>query len=113
MSYRIIPTDNFLSEAKKLLKKYPNIKADFLDLAKKLQKDPIIGNNFIGDDCYKVRMIITDKCRGQSGGARVIINVQVVEKEVFVLSAYDKADQETIKESVLEKLLKKKLNFKG
>ena len=106
-NYKIIPTKNFLAEAKKLLKKYPNIKQDFLNLAKVLKADPITGNDYLGNGCYKVRMQITDKGDGQSGGARVIINVQVINKEVYVISTYDKGEQETIKDHILKKLLKK------
>jgi len=46
-TYRVIPTQNFLDEAKKLLKKYPNIKDDFLELSKVLKIDPITGNDSI------------------------------------------------------------------
>jgi mRNA-degrading endonuclease RelE of RelBE toxin-antitoxin system len=55
-TYRVIPTQNFLDEAKKLLKKYPNIKDDFLELSKVLKIDPITGNDSISEHCYKVRM---------------------------------------------------------
>jgi hypothetical protein len=106
-NYKIIPTENFLAEAKKLLKKYPNIKQDFLTLAKILKTDPITGNDYLGNGCYKIRMQITDKGGGQSGGARVIINVQVINKEVYVISTYDKGEQETVKDHILKKLLKK------
>jgi hypothetical protein len=52
-------------------------------------------------------MQITDKGGGQSGGARVIINVQVINKEVYVISTYDKGARENIKDYILKKLLKK------
>jgi mRNA-degrading endonuclease RelE of RelBE toxin-antitoxin system len=96
-----------LDEAKVLLKKYPNIKKDFLELAKELKNDPITGNTRLIDDCYKVRMQISDKSGGKSGGARVIVNVQVINKEVYVISVFDKSRLETIKDFVLKKLLRK------
>lgn len=96
-----------MDEAKQLLKKYPNIKADFLALAKELKKDPFSGNDRLIDDCYKVRMQITDKGGGKSGGARVIINLQVKNNVIYVISTYDKGRLETIKDFLLKKMLKK------
>lgn len=107
LTYKIIPTQNFLAEAKRLQKKYPNIKGDFLNLAKELKKDPFTGNDYLGEGCYKIRMQITDKGGGQSGGARVIINVKISEHEIFVISTYDKGRQEMIEDHFLKKLLRK------
>jgi mRNA-degrading endonuclease RelE of RelBE toxin-antitoxin system len=108
--YKVIPTQNFLDEAKKLQKKYPNIKKDFLDLAESLKKDPITGHDHITANCYKVRMAITDKGKGESGGARVIINVEISEREVYILSTYDKSEKETITDKFLKLILGKKLD---
>jgi mRNA-degrading endonuclease RelE of RelBE toxin-antitoxin system len=96
-----------LNEAKELLKKYPNIKQDFLALARELKKDPITGNDRLIENCYKVRMQITDKGGGKSGGARVIINIQVKENIVYVISTYDKSRYETIKDFALKILLRR------
>ena len=74
-NYKVIPTDIFISEAKKLAEKYPNIREDFRELQKQLKKDAITGNYSLGQDCYKVRMAISDKNQGESGGGRVIIEV--------------------------------------
>lgn len=52
-------------------------------------------------------MEITDKGQGKSGGARVIIQVKVVDKVVYVLSTYDKAEYDTIITEVLKRQLKK------
>jgi len=106
-NYKVIPTDVFVSEAKKLAKKYPHIKNDFHELQKQLKKDPISGNDSLGQSCYKVRMPISDKNKGQSGGARVIIEVKVIDKIVYVLSVYDKSVRENLLEGELNKLLQK------
>lgn len=97
-----------MEQAKKLAKKYPLIKEDFRTLQKQLKRDPITGNDFMGRDCYKVRMMITGKSRGQSGGARVIIEVKIIDKKVYVLSVYDKADKDDIFEKELKKALEKR-----
>ena len=95
-----------MNEAKKLVKKYPNIKSDFDELQKQLKKDPITGNDSLGKDCYKVRMAISDKNTGESGGARIIIQVKIIDKKVYVLSVYDKGDKETISDKAIDKILK-------
>jgi hypothetical protein len=108
-NYKIIPTDIFISEAKRLARKYPRIKEDFFELQKSLKKDPITGNDALGKDCYKVRMSITDKSAGRSGGARVIIEVKVIKKKVYVLSVYDKSEIGNLFDKELQEILKKRL----
>jgi mRNA-degrading endonuclease RelE of RelBE toxin-antitoxin system len=107
--FKVIVTPSFLSEAYSLKKKYPNIKEDFLALKDRLKTNPIGLGEPLGKDLYKVRMTITDKNSGKSGGARLIIQILIVDKEVYVLSVYDKADKSTITEKEIEKLLRKKL----
>ncbi len=109
-NYKIIPTDIFISEAKKLAKKYPNIKDDFFELQKILKKDPITGNISLGKDCYKVRMAISDKNSGQSGGARIIIEVKIINKKVYILSVYDKGEKGDLFDKELEKILKMRIS---
>jgi hypothetical protein len=109
-SFKVLPTTIFIDQAKKLAKKYPQIKEDFKLLAKQLKKDPITGNDSLGKDCFKVRMDITGKPKGKSGGARVIVEVKVIDKKVYVLSVYDKGDQGNIFEQELKKALKKRLS---
>lgn len=108
-SYKLFVTTLFLSEARRLKKKYPNIKKDFNELRKRLKIDPIIGNDPLGMDCYKVRMAITDKNSGESGGARIIIEVKIVDKAVYLLSVYDKAEKGSLFDNELTRILKKKI----
>lgn len=89
--FKVFVTPNFLKEAQDLKKKYPKIKENFLQLKDSLSRDPITGNDNLGKDCYKVRMSIADKNSGQSSGARLIIEVKIIDKEVYVLSVYDKS----------------------
>lgn len=98
-----------MSEARKLQKKYPNIKQDFIELNKKLKRDPITGNDYISKNCYKVRMKISDKKSGERDGARVIIEVKVTDKKVYVLSVYDKSEKSDLFDKELDKLLKERL----
>jgi mRNA-degrading endonuclease RelE of RelBE toxin-antitoxin system len=108
--YKVITTKKFRDEATALKRKYPNIKQDFLELAEILKEDPITGHTNLGKDCYKIRMQISDKGKGQSGGARLIINVVIKNSEVYILSVYDKGGKETVTDGELIKLLSRKKN---
>ena len=60
-------TKNFKSELKPLLKKYPSISGDLLDLEQQLIKDPTLGT-VIGKNVYKIRLKIRSKGKEKSGG---------------------------------------------
>ncbi len=59
----------------------------------------------LGRDCYKIRLAITSKNRGKSGGARVITCVKVVGETVYLLTVFDKADRANLAEGELDALL--------
>lgn len=103
--FKVIPTPTFLKEATALQKKYPNINKDFLRLAEVLKNDPTTGNDHVAKDLWKVRMRISDKGKGSSGSARVIIEVKIIDKEVYVLSVYDKGEKEDLTDKELKKLM--------
>jgi mRNA-degrading endonuclease RelE of RelBE toxin-antitoxin system len=105
MSFNIVTTPPFEKELKSLLKKYPSVKKDIIELVAKLIKEPKMGIA-IGNDCYKIRMAITSKGKGKSGGARVITFVQIVETTIYLLSIYDKADSSNITDKILKERLK-------
>lgn len=50
-------------------------------------------------------MAISSKNKGKSGGARVITYVYVAGETVFLLSIYDKGDQEDISNHELKELI--------
>ena len=104
MSFSIITTPLFEKELKQLAKKYPSVKNDIIDLATKLLNEPKMGTA-LGNDCYKIRMAITSKGKGKSGGARVITFVQIIETTIYLLSIYDKADTSNISDKILKEIL--------
>ena len=104
MSFSIITTPLFEKELKQLAKKYPSVKNDIIDLATKLLNEPKMGTA-LGNDCYKIRMAITSKGKGKSGGARVITFVQIIETTIYFLSIYDKADTSNISDKILKEIL--------
>lgn len=105
MSFEIRTIEPFIRELKKLSKKYPSIKSDIVDLAEELIENPFLGEP-LGRDCYKIRMAISSKNKGKSGGSRVITCVKVLDEKVFLLSIYDKSEKENIEDSKLKSLLK-------
>ena len=108
-TFNVIPTPTFQKEAKSLQKKYPHIGDDIRSLADRLKIDPT-SNTPLGKSCYKVRMQITDKHCGKSGGARIIIQVKIIDHCVYLLSIYDKGEKENLLEGELERLLKQQLS---
>jgi mRNA-degrading endonuclease RelE of RelBE toxin-antitoxin system len=76
MSYSIIASPPFERELKQLSKKYPSLKKDIANLAKQLLNDPTLGQS-IGNNCYKIRIAITSKGKGKSGGGRVITHIHL------------------------------------
>jgi mRNA-degrading endonuclease RelE of RelBE toxin-antitoxin system len=105
MNCEIVFSDNFLREIKKLSKKYKSMKNDFEVFLDELENNPLQGDS-LGKDCYKVRMAITSKQKGKSGGARVITCVKIVKEKVILLSIYDKKEQDSISDKEIDKLLK-------
>ena len=90
--------------AKKLAKRYRSWADDFIGLLGSLQAAPLQGDA-LGRGCYKVRLAITSKGKGKSGGARVITYVKVVGQTVYLLTVYDKSEREDLAPGELDDLL--------
>ncbi len=88
-----------------MAKKYPSLQVDLTGLGNELLTNPTVGEP-LGKDCYKVRLAITSKGKGKSGGARVITCVKIVTQLIFLLAIYDKADIENIDDKTLTERLK-------
>ena len=104
MNYEVEAIPNFRKDLKKLAKKHTSIKEDFGNLLQSLEQNPIQGT-FLGNNCYKIRMAITSKGKGKSGGSRVITFVKISQKTVFLLSIYDKSEKEDISDTEIIELL--------
>jgi len=104
MSYNIIPIEKFKKEAKRLLKKYPSLKKELFELERILLSNPTAGTP-LGNDSYKIRIAIKSKNTGKSGGARVITYVITDNREVYLLSIYDKADIDSVDDKTLRKII--------
>lgn len=106
MKFKVKTLQNFEKHSNRLIKKYPSLISEIAELISNLEIDPFLGIP-IGKNCYKIRLSIASKGKGKSGGARVITNVVVRKDIVFLLSIYDKSEQEDISDSDIQHLLNK------
>jgi hypothetical protein len=105
MSYKIVSTRIFEKELKRLAKKYKSLKVEIATLFEDLEANPAQGTP-LGSSCYKIRLAISSKQKGKSGGARVITCVKVIQEAVILLTIYDKSERENITDKELESFLK-------
>ena len=106
MNCNVRPGKKFLSEFKRLYKHYKSLKGDVDALVVSLKDNPTQGAD-LGGGIRKVRMAITSKGTGKSGGARVItltVLVSVTDLDVWLLTLYDKSERETITDSEIAEL---------
>jgi len=106
MSYSVKTIAVFERQAKRLVKKYPSLKSELLQLVQLLKETPAKQGTSLGNNCYKIRIAIASKGKGKSGGARIITHLQISASTVFLLSIYDKSEQADITDSELSELLK-------
>ena len=104
MSYNVIPSGKFKKEAKRLIKKFPSLKQELLDLSIILSQQPDTGIS-LGNDIYKIRVAIKSKGKGKSGGGRVITYVVTENKEVYLLTIYDKSEFDSIGDKTLQAII--------
>jgi hypothetical protein len=104
MSYKVLTIAPFDKQIKRLVKKYPSLKTEISQLISELKIEPVKGM-FLGNSCYKIRLAITSKGKGKSGGARVITYFAITDGAVFLLSIYDKSQQSDIEDKELLRLL--------
>jgi mRNA-degrading endonuclease RelE of RelBE toxin-antitoxin system len=100
MNFSVIPIDKFKKEAKRLVKKYPSLKAELFKLNDMLSERPTTGIP-LGNNTYKIRLAIKSKGKGKSGGARVITYFVTQNKEVYLLTIYDKAEFGNIEDKLI------------
>jgi hypothetical protein len=105
MSYKVKTIPKFEKELKRLAKKYPSLKNEYLELIQRLKQQPDQGAP-LGNNCFKIRLAIASKSKGKSGGARIITHTQILQTSVYLLTIYDKSEQENIPDKELEDLLK-------
>jgi mRNA-degrading endonuclease RelE of RelBE toxin-antitoxin system len=108
MNVEIVLGDEFKRQFKRLAKKYPSLKDDFVTFKKELTDDPFQGID-LGSGTRKVRMAIASKGKGKSGGARIItFNVILHEDdsiEITLLTIYDKGEISNVTDNYIKWLV--------
>ena len=108
MSYSITTTPEFSKEIKRLAKKYPSLKSEYIQLLHSLLTEPFQGTT-LGNNIFKIRLSVKSKSTGKRGGARVITFVRVLENEILLISIYDKAGQGNMTSKEINERIKKNL----
>ena len=106
MNYQIITTKDFENNFKRLSKKYHSLVNDYEVLIEELLANPEIGDD-LGNNTRKVRMAITSKNRGQSGGARIItctVLLNMDNTDIYLLTIYDKGEKQSISQKEIKYL---------
>ena len=103
--FDVVPTPRFLRQVKKLKKKYKSLVSELIEFEDSLSENPNQGTD-LGNNTYKVRLAIESKNSGKSGGARIITYVITEQKEVYLVSIYDKSEISTVKDNDIKKLIK-------
>jgi hypothetical protein len=101
MSYEVRTIDSFEKEFKRLAKKFPSLKSDLLLLISDLENNPFQGVS-LGKGFYKIRLKISSKGGGKSGGARIISFIKIIDRVVYLASIYEKSERSSISEKELK-----------
>jgi mRNA-degrading endonuclease RelE of RelBE toxin-antitoxin system len=104
MNFNVIPSDRFKKEAKRLIKKFPSLKQELGYLSNTLTTAPKTGTP-LGNNTYKIRLAIKSKGKGKSGSGRVITYVVTDDKEVYLLTVYDKSDFGNVDDKILRAII--------
>ena len=99
-------SEDFRAAYKRLKKRHKSLEADFERLLASLLINPLQGVELEGG-ARKVRLAISSKGRGKSGGARVIIRIRIIADELQLLYIYDKSDFENINDTYLRDVMKR------
>ena len=85
------------------------MRQDFAGLLESLRREPQQGVD-LGRGLHKVRMAISSKGKGKSGGARVItltVLISDTDTNIVLLTIYDKSDCENLTDKELTDIVKK------
>ncbi len=97
----------FEKQIKRIAKKHRSVVKDYASLLSTLHDNPEIGDVWPDtNNARKVRMKISSKGQGKSGGARVVYYIVTEQNEIWLLSIYDKSDIETAEKKQIRKYVK-------
>lgn len=103
VSFKVTSTPTFDRQAKALAKKYRSLKKDLEQLISQLETQPEMGVS-LGHHCFKMRLAISSKAKGKSGGGRIITNVRITKQSARLIAIYDKSEKDSLSDSELTQL---------
>lgn len=125
MTVTILLANEFVRQFKRLAKKYRSLATDFQTFKLGLEQNPLQGDD-LGNGVRKIRMAITSKGKGKSGGARIIsLNIMINESteensthqitdatqeptqtiKITLLTIYDKSEISNVSDSFIASLV--------
>jgi mRNA-degrading endonuclease RelE of RelBE toxin-antitoxin system len=105
VTYEIIPTPEFIKQAKALSRKNKFLADDLENLRNILNNNPKSGIS-LGKNCYKIRLANSSNKKGKSGGYRVISYFIDDENTIRLLLIFSKSDIENISDNEIMEVLK-------
>ena len=109
MNCKITYTPDFARALKKLAKLYRSKKQDDAQWLEDVHQNPFLGTE-LGHRLRKVRLAITSKGKGKSGGAGVITYTVIfaqADTEVKLITIYDKSERDNISDAELLEILRR------
>lgn len=107
MNFEVSTTPEFEAQAKKLSKRNRSFKDDIRNFVLSLKDNPFQGVE-LSPGIRKIRMSITSKGRGKSGGARIITYTVLATEEnghVYLMNVFDKSDFSTVELSIIQSMV--------
>jgi mRNA-degrading endonuclease RelE of RelBE toxin-antitoxin system len=103
MRFEVAP--EFEKALKRLSKKYPSLKADYLAFLSELENNPMMGDELF-PNCRKARFAIKSKGKGKRGGGRIIFYFEIVQDKITLLFIYDKSEMENVQTAYIGQILR-------
>jgi len=103
----IVVTSQFEKDYKRLAKKYPSISSDLEKFKQELLLNPKLGVA-LSNGFRKIRIAISSKGKGKSGGARIItfnFFVKNQDEKIILVTMYDKNEKESITDAEIKHAL--------
>lgn len=108
MDFRISYHPQFARDVKRLAKKYKSLASDLKAFVSEIRENPDRGTD-LGHGVRKVRMSITSKGKGKSGGARIISYQRIIVNDDYIrivlLAMYDKNEIENVSDDYIRYLI--------
>jgi mRNA-degrading endonuclease RelE of RelBE toxin-antitoxin system len=104
MNYSVLPTPLFKKQAKRLAKKYRSLLKELSEFENSISENPTQGTT-LGNNAYKIRLSVESKGKGKSGGMRIITYIVTKQREVYLLTIYDKSEMDNIDSKTLKSLI--------